>query len=583
MKGINHLYIKEKLKLIYSIFVEKCIKKMIYYKFKRLISFTKDKSIFISILIISLATIFFDANSKEINKPNYSELLDDTSFPITIGIDFNAGFSRIRDAIVPNKRYLSNPSYANAFAFLVGNTKQPNKNEQKSTTAVPPMELRNSDVFMPMIYAASAVVHFDTLILNRSIWKIFYAYPSIGIDFIYRQFVPGLPDFLGVYSGQFIGAGINLEIYKEYWADYILYPRLSIAGGYFDAPINIGKSQQLSTLRKGLTVQLKGNKEANKRFEAVAIILGIGGGFKYRFNQRWAVDIKLLTEYMFCFPIDPKKRVLIDTDSNEIKGPKYKIGDKFVPHPRRKHAFMDNILLNVGISYCINPAKTRYKRYEPPKDSIGLEIGVMGIKREMNVMSLRENQVLFTKPKPPQPTGTSQKSNDTTDKGSDMTAIFGGFGVYGSYIFKNNWLRENVSKFVFDNLSFVIGSEIIFVDNAIKNKSKKAKQSIEDSSKLSAFIGLGFMDIGFIKPKILLGCDLVSFDYWGEEKKELIIGSLFLAPEIQFTISEKLGISIFSKIRPTKNISTSGGGGLLKTFKFDLMFYELGFKIGYIF
>ncbi len=528
--------------------------------------FDKLKACFVcSYILISLFFFSFNVNAKEKNLTDYNELLDDTSVPITIGIDGSFGISRVRDAIVPNRKDLNDPAYCNAFAFLVGNT----DNSGASNTVI------------PTLYMASIVFHVDSLILDRNIWKIFNAYPSIGFDIIYKQFVPGFPDFFGIYSGQFMGAGISLEIYKEYWADHILFPRISLSGGLFDAPINNSiKSKILSHPKNLVKVSLNGKKSPNKKFEGAMVILGLGGGWKYNINNKWSFNLKVISEYMFAFPTS--KRHLVE-NNNAIRPETFKDeNNKPIKKPKKGYMFFDNLLISCGLSYCFNPAKSRYKRFDPPKDSTGLEVGILTTSRKINAMSKIESK-LMDKETPS--TGTPPRTPSATPDSEkiDMSASFIGFGIYGTYSFKSDWLRENINTFVFDNVSFILGSELMLMDSAVKNKSKKAKQAVEDSSKLSIMAGLGFNDTGLIKLKLLLGYDIVSFDYWGEEKSEQILGRFFISPELQIALFDKLGITFFNKIRPTKNVSSKGGGGLFKIFDYDCLFYEVGIKIGYMF
>lgn len=526
-----------------------------YFLFIRL----KPCFIYSYILLLFLSSFSLIANAKEKDLTDYNELIDDSTIPITIGLDASIGLSRVRDAIVPNRKDKNKVSYVNAFAFLV--SVKDKKNEHK----IP-------DIVMPMIPTLSGVLHIDMLILNRYIWKLFRGYPSLSFDIIYKQFMPQVADILKPNSGQFMGAGISLEVYKEYWADHILYPRISLAIGKFDAPIN-NKNQQLSHLTSAIAIEKKGKKGKKKKFEGMTLILGLGGGWKYNINNNWSFNLKIISEYMFSFSSTPRKKRWVVNSENEVRK-KTPLNNQGIAEkkPDKEYMFLNNILVSGGLSYCINPSKTRYKRYDLPKDSNSLEIGIIGTVKEFNIMSKAENKLLYT----PKTTSTKTKDN--------LTGKYTGFGIFGLYSFKSDWLRQNINSFIFDNLSFIFGTELIY-DQAIKNKNKKLGTAIIDSSKLTVLFGLGFNDISLIKPKFLIGYDIISNELWSDDNLlENGVGNIFISPQLEFVFNENVGFSIFSKIRPTKNISAGeGGGGLLKSFNYDLLFYEVGIKIGYIF
>ncbi len=481
--------------------------------------------------------------------------------PFDIGVDTNLGLTRARDAIVLNRKFFNEPLYCNAFACLVGIAPGEEKIPRDKDNPRP-------DIVMPMLATLGITLNTNFLISGRTVWKTFRGYPYIGIDIIYRRYSPMFNDMLDVYIGNFIGGGLSLEIYKHYWSQYAFFPKIGIAVGFFEAPVSNSKhNKKLSNLIKSYRTKPLGKNATTIRYKGINTMLYFGTGWRYRVNLSWIFKIKLMYEYMFSFALG--QRYLIYQNKNAentkiVKKPKNK--------PSQKHSFFSGLVLCSGISYSATEPAVRYFRYDKNKDCNSLELGCLMFGRRLNIMSYNEYKSLILVP------------NNEKIKNLGIDSVFYGFGIYGYYTFKSDWLRVNISNLIFDTFSLIIGAEATLIDGATKAKARQMKQAIDNTSRITLLAGFGFNDFNLVKLRLLIGYDFVQFDNWSLDKREAFISSTFLSPELQFCFLDSYCITLYTKIRPMKNISYSGRGGLFKKIsRYDSLFYDVGVKFAYAF
>ncbi len=510
------------------------------------------------LLVLWLIPVTFEAQAR--NRNFFIEYLP----PFDIGIDINLGLTRARDAIVLNRKTFDEPLYCNAFACLVGieqEKEQLSKRDSDGKDLFP-------DIIMPMLATFGIALNTNFLISNRKVWETFRGYPYIGIEIIYRRYTPKFNDMLDVYVGNFIGAGLSLEIYKQYWSRYAFFPKIGIVVGFFEAPINNSKrSNRLSNLIKSYKIKPLGKSIPKIRYKGVNTMLYFGTGWRYRINSSWIFKIKLMYEYMFSFALGKRYFVYQKYDEKDEKNGE--IMEKSIIKPEQKHSFFSGLALCSGISYNVTTSETKYFRYDKNKDCNSLELGCLIFGRKLNIMSHNEYKPIIIDPK-------------TRDL--EIDSVFYGFGIYGYYTFKSDWLRVNISNSIFDTFSLIIGAEATLVDGATKAKARQMKQAIDNTSRITLLGGFGFNDFNLIKLRFLAGYDFVQFDNWSLDKREAFISSCFLSPELQICFLDSYCITFYTKIRPMKNISYSGRGGLFKKIsRYDWLFYDVGVKFAYAF
>ncbi len=488
-----------------------------------------SKHFFVITLLGMLLSLTFPSIASE---PNYEELLNDSSYPITLGIGGNVGGGRSNYSIIPSPNF-DDPAIANSFAFKV---------DGKGRKAMPWMLQYGLDIYL------------TTILFNRSIWKIFYSYPILGIDFIYRTYNSNSANL----SGSFLGCGFNVGFQGDYLSNSAFVPKLGFAIGLYKAPIGSKSKKRgadpLSHPNEDARIKPKINDNAKPLFQYNSLGYLFRGGLAYRYkvSRRFNVSGDMMLEYLLLGGSNGKV-VTIDKDTRSIPTKKRKPRSDFSPK-KPKTTSLVSLVLGANVECTFNPAKRKFIRYDRDRNRNSGEVGIFIPFRKFNKMTHLDH-VLYektgdlkkgNKSKPPATQNQNNTNKKKKEKKKESSKIdfddnFIAVGIHGLYSFR-----------ITDKFAFLATSELVVYDQIVKKKIKIAGLAAQNSSKLSIAIGFG-ADYNIFNIRSFLGYDLFSMDYLGDVPLYAIAGRLFIKFGGQVLFHKNIAVGACVKARPLQS------------------------------